>query len=186
MPLNEHVYCVAVALKMTKRVVQWICVKFCVKLEHSSEETIRMTQKATAMGNQLLEASSWQCAHSCITSHMCRVFWWNVTSPRWLSPTTAHIWCPTTSGFSKTKITFEREEISDCQWDSGKYDRQLMVIRRTGWGPRVPTLKGTEASLSHVQCFLYLMSSSINVSIFHITWLDTFLTDLVSLLYLIF
>ena len=24
--------------------------------------------------------------------------------------------------FPKTKITFEREEISDCQWDSGKYD----------------------------------------------------------------
>ena len=25
--------------------------------------------------------------------------------------------------FPKLKITFEREEISDCQWDSGKYDR---------------------------------------------------------------
>ena len=42
----------------------------------------------------------------------------------------------------------------------------------------MPTLKGTEASLSHVQCFLYLVSSSINVSVFHITWLDTFWTDL--------
>ena len=36
------------------------------------------------------------------------------------------------------------------------------------------TLEGTEASLSFVQCFLYLVSSSINVSVFHITWLDTF------------
>ena len=43
----------------------------------------------------------------------------------------------------------------------------------------MPTLKGTEASLSHVQCFLYLVSSSINVSVFHITWLDTFWTDLI-------
>ena len=42
----------------------------------------------------------------------------------------------------------------------------------------MPTLKGTEASLSYVQCFLYLVSSSINVSIFHITWVDTFWTDL--------
>ena len=25
--------------------------------------------------------------------------------------------------FPKTKVTFEREEISDHQWDSGKYDR---------------------------------------------------------------
>ena len=41
------------------------------------------------------------------------------------------------------------------------------------------TLEGTEASLSFVQCFLYLVSSSINVSVFHITWLDTFWTDLV-------
>ena len=42
----------------------------------------------------------------------------------------------------------------------------------------MPTLKGTEASLSYIQCFLYLVSSSINVSIFHITCLDTFWTDL--------
>ena len=44
----------------------------------------------------------------------------------------------------------------------------LMAIGRTVWGPKVLTLKGTEASLSYVQCFLYLVSSSINVSIFHI------------------
>ena len=44
-----------------------------------------------------------------------------------------------------------------------------MVIGRDVRGPRVPIVKGTEASLSYVQCFLYLVSSSINVSIFHIT-----------------
>ena len=43
----------------------------------------------------------------------------------------------------------------------------------------MPALKGTEASLSYVQCFLYLVSSSTNVSIIHITWLDTFWTDLI-------
>ena len=56
---------------------------------------------------------------------------------------------------------------------------QLMAIQKTVWGPKVPTLKGTEAPLSYVQCFLYLVSSSINASIFHITWLSTFWTDLV-------
>ena len=55
---------------------------------------------------------------------------------------------------------------------------QLMVIGRTVGGPKVPSLQGTEASLSYV-VFLFLVSSSINVSIFHITWLDTFWTDLV-------
>ena len=56
---------------------------------------------------------------------------------------------------------------------------QLLAIERTVWGPKVPTLKGTEVSLSYVQCLLCLVSSSINVSIFHITWLHTFWIDLV-------
>ena len=55
---------------------------------------------------------------------------------------------------------------------------QLMAIGRTVGGPKVPTLKGTEASMAYVQCFLYLVSS-INVFISHITWLDIFWTDLV-------
>ena len=32
---------------------------------------------------------------------------------------------------------------------------QLMEIRRTVWGPSVPTLKGTEVSLSYVQCIFF-------------------------------
>ena len=42
---------------------------------------------------------------------------------------------------------------------------QLMAIGRTGWCPKMPTLKGPETSLSCVQCFLYLVSSSINASV---------------------
>ena len=40
-----------------------------LKLEYASTETIWMTQKATAMDNWWLAASSQQCAHSCIMSH---------------------------------------------------------------------------------------------------------------------
>ena len=58
---------------------------------------------------------------------------------------------------------------------------QLMVIGKTVWGPKMPTLKGTEVSLSYVQCFLYLISFWINVSIFHSVWLDTFWTGLIYL-----
>ena len=61
---------------------------------------------------------------------------------------------------------------------------QLMAIGRMIWGPKMPTLNGTEVSWSYVQCFLYLVFSSINVSIFHITWLDTFWTDFVNQSYL--
>ena len=38
---------------------------------------------------------------------------------------TAQIWCPETSGFPETKITFEREEIQENTIG------QLMVIGRT-------------------------------------------------------
>ena len=100
--------------KMTKWEEQWICIKFCIKLEHSSTETVQMIQKAAAMGNWWLEASSWQCTCSCIMSRA--VFWWNIKSPRWLSPATTQICALWPLAFPKTKITFEREEISDCRW----------------------------------------------------------------------
>ena len=44
-----------------------------------------------------------------------------------------------------------------------------MVIGWTVWGPKVRTLKGTEASFSYVQWFLYLLSSLINISILHMS-----------------
>ena len=46
MLLSEHVYCVAITLKMTEWVEQWICIEFCLQPEHSSAETIQMIQKA--------------------------------------------------------------------------------------------------------------------------------------------
>ena len=55
------------------------------------------------------------------------------------------------------------------------WENCVKIGRRGGWKcsshlvtikikKKVPTLKGTEASLSYIQCFLYLLSSSINVS----------------------
>ena len=54
---------------------------------------------------------------------------------------------------------------------------QEMVIVRTVWGPKVPTLKETEVSSSFAQCFLYLLQQT--SLFFPITWLNTFWTDLV-------
>ena len=106
---------------MPKSVEQWICIKFCIKLEHSSTETIRMIQKTAAVGKRWLAASSQQCTHMCIMSHA--QFFGKASN------------CPGNSvhlpprfgalrllAFPKTKITFEREERSDHWWDSGKYD----------------------------------------------------------------
>ena len=150
---------------------------------------------------QLWATGDWQLCHNNTPAHalhLVQSFWWNIKSPRWLRPPIAQVWCSQLLDFLKTKITFEREEISDHQWDSGKYDGTadgdsnkvfLQSVlnggrdtERTEWGPKVPTLKGTEVLLSYVQCFLYLVTSSINVSIFHSAWLNTFWTDLVKFL----
>ena len=170
-PLSEHVYGAAGTFKMTEQVEQWICIEFLVKFEHSSSETILMIQKAAAMGNWWLAASSRQRTCSCI---MQRFFLWNLKSPRWLSPTTAQIWCPVTSGFSQTKTTFHTGEISGLWWDSGKYNRAAdgnsnKEFCRVFWTveevlgelhepPRCPLWRGLRCHcpMYSVSCFFYL------------------------------
>ena len=152
MPLSEHVYCVAI---VTEWVEQWTCIKFCLKLEHSSTETVQMIQKAAAMGNWWLEASSWQCTCSCIMSRA--VFWWNIKSPRWLSPATTQICALWPLAFPKTKITFGKERIWDLQWDSGKYDRESDGDRENcvrSWGAYIEGDWGVI-----VLCTMFLVSS---------------------------
>ena len=111
-----------------------------------------------------------------------RVFWQNIKSPRWLSPLQLRFGTLRLLAFPKLKSPLKGNRYQTINEIQDNLIRQLMVIGRTVWGLEVPTLKGTEASLSYVQCFLYLGSSSINVSIFHITWLDTFWTDLIYLI----
>ena len=124
MPLNEHMYCAAVAFKVTKWVEQQmqskICIKFCIKLEHSSMETIQMIQKATAMGNWWLADSSQQRTHLCITS--CAEFFGEATKhPADSAPLQPRFGALQFLAFPKTKITFEMEGISDCWWDWRRY-----------------------------------------------------------------
>ena len=120
--MSEPVYCVAIAFKMTEQIEQWICIRFCIKLEHSSKETIQMIQKAEAVGNWWLAASSWQHAHSCIMFHA--EFFVETSNHRGdsapLQPRFGTLWL---LAFPKTKIIFERDEISDHKWDLGKYNR---------------------------------------------------------------
>ena len=175
---------------MTEQVEQWICIKFCIKLEHSSTETIWMIWKAAAMGNWLLAASPQQCACSCITSHA-EIFGKTSNHPgdsASLQPRFGALWLWV---FPKTKITFEREEISDHCWDSRKYDRAADGDSNKGfiqcsdqwkrcWENCVRSqgtyLEGGWGVI--VICIMFLVSSSTNVSIFHSTRLDTFWTDL--------
>ena len=133
-----------------------------------------MIQKAAAMGTWWLAASSWQRARSCITS--CAEFFGKTSN----HPGDSASWEPRFGAewlLAKTKITFEREEISDCWWDSGKYDRAAdgdweNCVRSQG-----SYFEGDWGII--FLCTMFLVSFSINVSIFHITWLDTSWTDLV-------
>ena len=63
MPLSEHAHCVTIAFKMTKQVEQGICIKFCIKLEHSSVEIIWMIQKA--FGDDAVGAVQIRVWHKC-------------------------------------------------------------------------------------------------------------------------
>ena len=162
---------------MTEWVEQQICIKLCVKLEYSYMETIQMIQKAAAMGNWCWAASSWQHTCSCVTSHAEFLVKHQITqvtqSPYSSDFVPCDIWL-----FPKLKSPLKGKRFQIIDEIQENMMRQLMEIGRTVWGHKVPPLKGTEASLSCVQCFLYLVSSSVNVSIFHIAWLDTFWTDL--------
>ena len=134
---SEHVHCVSVTFKMTEQVEQRICIKFCIKLEHSSAETIPMIQKATAMGNWWLAASLCQHACSCVTS-CAEIFGETSNHPGDSAPLQPRFCALQLLAFPESKITFEREEISDHWWVQENMIGQLMVIGRTVWGPKVP------------------------------------------------
>ena len=171
--LSEHVYCVAIAFKMTEQVEQQICIKFCTKLQHSSAETIGMIQKAAAMGIWWLAASSWECACLCVTSHAEFLAKYQITQVT--QPPTAQIWCPVTSGFFPLK----RKRSSDHRWDLGKHNRAADGNCENGVRSQGTYSEGDWGVIVQLQCFMYVVSSSINVFIFHITWVDTFWTELI-------
>ena len=159
MLFRKYVEWVAITLKMTEQVQQQICIKFCIKLEHSSPETIQMIQKAVTTCNWWLAALSRQCACSCITAHA-EFFDKTASHPGDSAPLQPRFGALWLLAFPQTKITFEREEISGCQWDSGKYngasDDNWENCERSqgayfGWGLRC------HFPVYSVSCILYVL-----------------------------
>ena len=119
--------------------------KFCFKLEHSSMETIQMIRND--FGDDAVSQHKWKCGTiaSKMVESMLKVIYvlenpetsrtpenvdyvWaainedlNPGDSAPLQPRFGTLWL---LDFPKTKITFEREEISDCWWHSRKYDRE--------------------------------------------------------------
>ena len=95
---------------MIERVEQGICI-FCVKLEHSSMETIWMIEKAAAMGT-----GDWQLHHNMPTHAPCleQRFLTKYQITQVIQPLYSPDLVPCDFWlFPKLKITFEKEEISD-------------------------------------------------------------------------
>ena len=156
MLLSGHVYCMANTFKMTEWVEQQSCIRIWDTLEHSSTETIWMIQKAAAMGSWWLAASSRQCTFSCIMS---RAEFFGETSnhPGDSAPYSPDLVPCDFWLFPKLKSPIKGKRFQTIDEIRENMMGQLMVTVRTVWGPKVPTLKGTEASLSYVPCFLYLL-----------------------------
>ena len=164
---------------------QWICIKFCIKLEHSSTETVRMIQRP-----QLWVTGDRQLHHDNQPAHASRLMQNFLTKHQITQETQppysadlvpCDFWLfPKLVSLLKGKKFQTVDEIQENTMG------QLMATERTVWGPKVPTLKGTEAPLIYVQCSLYLVSSLVNISIVHSTWLHIFWTDLILLVLLDF
>ena len=140
------------AFKMAEPGKQQISIKFCIKLEHSPMKTIWMIQKATVMGNWWSAASTRQHAHSCITS---RAEFFSKTSSH---PGDSAPYSPDSAPcgfrlFPKLKFPLKGKRFQTIDEIQENATGQLMGFGRTMRGPKVPAFKGTEASLSCVQCF---------------------------------
>ena len=102
---------------MTEQVEQQSCIKFCIKAWTFLCGNYSDDSEGHSYG-QLVIGSFITTMRPLITSHA--VFLWNIKSPRWLSPLQPRFGALPLLAFPKTQITFEREKISNHQWDSEK------------------------------------------------------------------
>ena len=135
-------------------------------------------------GLQLWATGDWQLHHDNTSAHASRLLQ-SFLAKHQITQMTQSLYSPDLAPcdfwlFPKLKSPLKGKRFQTVNEIQENMMGQLMAIWRTVRGPKVPTLTGTEVPLSYAQCFLYLVSSSINISIFHSIWLDTFLTDLVN------
>ena len=155
MLLSEHVYYVAVAFKMTKWVEQWICIKFSLSLNIPPWKLFRWFRRW-----QLWATGDWQLHHDNVPTHISHLVQSFLVKHQITQVTQAsyspdlvpcNFW-----PFPKLKSPLKARRFQTINEIQENMMGQLMMIR-TVWGPKVPTWKGTEASLSFIQRFLYLL-----------------------------
>ena len=129
-------------------VEQGICIRFCVKPPQKLFGWFRL---------QLWATGDWQPDHNMHHISHAEFFYETSNHPCDSDPLQLRFGAPQLVTFPKTKIIFEREEISDHRWDSGNRDRAADGNWENCVRSQVPILQGTKASSSYVQCFLYLV-----------------------------
>ena len=160
---------------MTEWIEQWICIKFCFKLEHSTVKLFGWLGRP-----QLWETGDWQLHHNNTpthASHLLQSFLvkhqlTQVTQPPY-SPDLApcDFWLfPKLNHLSKGGDFRPSKRLRKIRWGSWWWLGELCEV------PRCLLWRGLRCPLSYVWCFLYLVSSSVNVSIFHSTWLGALWT----------
>lgn len=143
---------------------------------------------------QLWATGDWQLLHNNVPAHAsCAEFFGETSNhPGDSAPIQPGFGALRLLAFPNAKITLEREEISDCRWDSGKYDNAAYGDSNKGfcrvfWAVKVSWENCVRSQVTYfegdwgviVLYTMFLVSCSINVSIFHIAWMDTFRTGLV-------
>ena len=147
-----HVYCVAVAFKLIERVEQQICNKFCIKLEHSPTETIGWFRRPNLW--ELVIGSFILTMHPLMHRISCRVFLakYQITqvtqSPYSPDMVPCDFWL-----FSKLTSPLKGKRFQTIDEIQENTTGQLMVIGRTVWDSKVPTLKGMR-----YHCLMYSIS----------------------------
>ena len=157
---------------MTEQIEQWICIKFCIELECPSTEIIWVIQKATAMGNWWLAASSQQ--HTHYASRLVQFFGETSNHPHDSAPYSPDL-VPWDFGLFpnlKSPLKGNRSSMRFTKiWQAADGDWENCVKSQGAY------FEGDWGII--VLCTMFLVSSSVNVSIFHVTWLDTYWRDLV-------
>ena len=113
--MSEHVYCVVVTFKVTEEVEQRLCIKFCVKFEHSSVENYLDDSEGHNSGQLVIGdfiTTTYPLMHLISSTEFTGK---TSNHPGDSAPLQLRFGVLRLLAFSKTKITFEREEISDLQ-----------------------------------------------------------------------
>ena len=147
MLLSEHEYCVAITFKMTERVEQQIYIKFALSLNVPPQKLFTWFRRL-----QLWATSNWQLHHNNMPAHASHLMQ-NFLVKHQITQETQTPSSPDLAPcnfwlFPKLKSPLKGKRFHTINEIQENMMRQLMAIGRTVWGPKVPTLKGIEASLS--------------------------------------